>query len=96
MNIAIDFDKTWTADPRMFRRLAETIRKHGHSPFIVTARHGYSEDMDRHEVPSWIPIYYTYGQLKEKAMSRMGITIDIWIDDMPGMIQECKIIGGEI
>lgn len=92
MNIAIDFDGTWTVDPKLWAQFAVSANERGHSVFIVTGRKGWSDDMERANIPSWIRIIYTAGQLKEAFVLRSGLQIDVWIDDMPGMIQDCRVI----
>lgn len=59
---------------------------------MVTGRSGPGSDMVRFDIPHDIPIIYADRELKEHAARKAGYTVDIWIDDMPGTIQECAII----
>ncbi|MEN3940692.1 HAD family hydrolase [Prosthecobacter sp. SYSU 5D2] len=93
MTIAIDFDGTWTADPGLWRLFAAACTHSGHRLIMVTGRSGRSEDMERYQLPHTMPIIYTGGAMKEKAALKAGYKVDIWIDDMPAMIQECAVIG---
>ena len=88
--IAIDYDGTWTADPTLWVDFATRAALHGHRVIIATGRHGYSDDM--RTLPAWIEVFYTKGQLKEDALRKAGVVVNIWIDDMPGMIQDCRIL----
>lgn len=92
MTIAIDFDGTWTQDPRLWRQFTAYAEERGHTVVIVTGRKGWSEDMERAGIPSWVRIIYTNHQLKQPEAARQGVKPDVWIDDMPGMIQDCKAI----
>lgn len=94
--IAIDYDGPWTADPELWRIFAQTSLASGHRVIIATGRPGWSDDMTRGGIPPGITIHYTAGTLKETALRQQGITVDIWIDDNPGMIQDCRILPGTI
>lgn len=95
MTIAIDLDNTWTADPWLwydFRKTATGIA--GHTVIMVTARRDpvSDEERRRYMLPPDMPIIYTSGDFKEKHARAAGYKVDIWIDDAPGMIQECAIL----
>ena len=95
MTIAIDLDNTWTADPFLwndFYRTATGIA--GHTVIMVTARRDpiANDERLRHMLPLEMPIIYTSGDFKEKHARAAGYKVDIWIDDTPGMIQECAIL----
>lgn len=89
MTIAIDFDNTWTADVVLWQQFAANAKKRGHDVIIVTARYGWSEDMLR-RVDGEVRVFFTNGELKRPFMERLGIAVDIWIDDMPGTIEPCR------
>jgi len=86
MIIALDFDKTITADTLLWRefvRLA-TIGG-GHECIVVTGRD------KRHEVDFMdLPVVYAAGKLKREAAEKAGYEVDIWIDDEPGTIERCR------
>jgi hypothetical protein len=88
MLIAIDFDDTLTEDPELFRVFISLAKKHGHSVVCVTARRDTAEN--REWIDSWmkdhgIDIYVHYTSLGSKVdhMERIGLKVDIWIDDDP-------------
>lgn len=93
LTIAIDFDNTWSADPEGWRAVFHLLTSRGHAVIMATGRRGWSEDMGRAGLPSNMPIVYCGSELKEKATRAAGYEVDIWIDDMPGMIQHCYILG---
>ena len=95
--IAIDYDDTWTSDPEMWREIARLMESRGHTVMIATGRKGWSDDMERGKVLGGIEIIYCGNDLKERAVrAQTGRTVDIWIDDMPGMIQNCQILSGDL
>jgi hypothetical protein len=88
MLIAIDFDDTLTADPVMFRTLIAVIHSFGHRVVCVTARRDTSDN--REWMHEWmkqhgIDLYTHFTSLGSKVdhMARIGVKVDIWIDDDP-------------
>jgi hypothetical protein len=94
LTIAIDFDDTWSADPEGWRCVFDLLTTRGHVVIMATGRHQWSDDMGRAALPPDMPIVYCGSELKERATRAAGYSVDIWIDDMPGMIQHCHILGG--
>lgn len=62
---------------------------------MVTGRPYWSNDLLRLGIPGSIPIIYAGGKLKEAAARERGHEVDIWVDDMPGTVQDCKILNIE-
>lgn len=88
MLIAIDFDDTLTADPELWRDFISQAISREHRIVCVTARR--DTDYNRETVDSWMAeheiILYTYfTSLGSKVdyMEKMGLKVDIWIDDNP-------------
>lgn len=86
--IAIDFDDTLTADPELWRNFIESAKKLGHRIVCVTARR--DTDDNRETVDSWmhehgIELYTYFTGLASKIdhMAKIGLKVDIWIDDNP-------------
>ena len=94
LTIAIDFDQTWTADPAGWYSFYHMMAARGHTIILATGREKWSDDMARANLPSGMRIIYCGRQLKEQACRANGHHVNIWIDDMPGMIQDCRILGG--
>lgn len=92
MIIAIDFDGTFTKDPVMWTRFIHDAEQRGHKVIMVTGRSQWSEDMSRLGIHTLLPVFFTSGELKDNHMRQLGYAVDIWIDDMPGTVQECKIL----
>ena len=80
---AFDFDNTWTIHP--VKRFAESLREDGHLVIVVTARQETKENLQilREHVPKGFGIYFTSGESKLSLIERMGIKVDVWIDDDP-------------
>lgn len=89
MNIALDYDNTFTADPEFWLDMIASAVASGHDVRIVTAR---DERFDRSDamvnLESLIPIVYCRGVAKKWFMSHFGdgFVPDIWIDDRPESI----------
>ena len=73
MNIALDYDGTFTEDPTLWSCFAALAAKRGHTVTIVTMRYP-SEPIP--DMP--LPIVYTSRKAKAVAFKA-----DIWIDDKP-------------
>jgi poly(A) polymerase len=61
----------------------------GHPYEITTLRRDVSTDGRRATVTftdDW----------QEDAARRAGYSVNVWVDDMPGMIQNCRILGGDL
>ena len=102
MTIAIDFDNTWTAAPKMFQRLLVwATYLEGHTVIIATSRHPDNspiteDERERYSLPHHIPVIYCHGTYKQTACEKAGYKVDIWIDDCPGMIQPCKVLEDDL
>jgi len=89
MRIALDFDATYTLDPRMWEEFISLSVQHGHTIILATYRH---EVHDAHplidELKKIIPVYFTDGKAKKPFLEALGIVVDVWIDDRPMTIVE--------
>lgn len=82
MKIALDYDNTYTKDPKLWNYFIDDAQLKDHEVMIVTYR---SPDMKiDHELE--IPVFYTSFFAKRKYMEDQGIKIDVWIDDWPESI----------
>jgi hypothetical protein len=89
MNIALDFDDTFTRDPDFWLKFVLLCRQSGHQIYCVTARdqNGSQEVYD--ELGQFIGkenCFFTNMSAKKSFMWRKGISIDVWIDDNPWYI----------
>lgn len=76
MRIALDYDKTYTADPELWNRFIRDAQSRGHVVFIATMRYP-------HETIENAPVGVVY--TSRQAKSKM-VNADIWIDDSPAWI----------
>ncbi len=91
MNIALDYDNTYTRDPDAWVQFIYLFQSKGHNIYCVTAR-SFAQS---YEVLNTIGkligtqnCYFTNMQAKQKYMYDQGISIDIWIDDSPFFIMQ--------
>lgn len=92
MTIAFDIDGTWSLDPQLFDDVANMFRDEKWTVIIVTGREHPPEKLDRLGIHGW-PIVVSGPLLKEEAALKAGYKVDVWVDDMPGMIQRTAILG---
>ena len=83
MNIALDYDGTYTAAPALWCDFMRNAHARGHQVHIVTMRHE-SEPIQVGEQPA--RIHYTDRKAKLPYMAALGIDVQIWIDDRPDFI----------
>jgi hypothetical protein len=94
VRIALDYDNTFTADPKAWTEFIHLMQREGHVVYCVTMRYppehpkfgGETRDVQRalgHLVDG---LFCTGRQAKEKFMLERGIKIDVWVDDTPGWI----------
>lgn len=96
MIIALDFDRTFTANPSFWIKFINDIRDGLGDVYIVTAR----QKKDTHP---WLEkladitedIIFCDGQAKQDVCAHFGIKIDIWIDDNPLNILVSRPAGHE-
>lgn len=91
MKIALDFDDTLTADPRLWATFVNAARMQGHEVWLVTARRDTEEN---HQIiDEWLdqwghslPVLFTNLRSKLDVTRRLGLHFDIWIDDDPASL----------
>jgi hypothetical protein len=81
MLIALDYDKTYTADPALWDNFVDLAQSRGHTVKIVTMRRP-DETIDTDVVD----VVYT----SRKAKSSV-IRADIWIDDSPHWVYQDSV-----
>lgn len=93
--IAFDIDGTWTLDPPLFVQIAWTFKGAGWDVIIVTGREQPHEKIKSLGLLG-LPIVVSNGLFKEEAARIGGYEVNVWVDDMPGMVQECRILKGDL
>lgn len=95
LTVAFDIDGTWTLDPQLFNDIADMFIDERWTVIIVTGRDHSPEKLTRLGLSRW-PIVVSGPLLKEEAARQAGYKVNVWIDDMPGMIQRCQILGSDL
>lgn len=92
LNIALDYDNTYTADPYLWEGFITMALNAGHNIFIVTYRDDRYDKNDELQFleEDDVPVYYTRGAAKKWWMDQFApdehAKVDIWIDDRPEAI----------
>lgn len=88
LKIALDFDKTVTADPRLFFEFVKMCQVQGHEVRIVTFRSGggNNSDIALFNAGLNIPVMFTEGEPKWSYCHRHGFQPHVWIEDNPRII----------
>jgi len=98
MNIAIDFDGTWTLDPWFWAFFAGACENDLHKLYIITRREPINDPRDlmsfrnKHNIPYSVEIYFASGQFKRHYAESIGLKIDVWIDDEPGTVEPQRLL----
>lgn len=82
MIIALDYDKTYTADPHMWDIFISVAKERGHKVICITMR--YPNELI--EIQNIDKIHYTSRKAKLVWAKQNDIKVDIWIDDKPGWL----------
>lgn len=88
MNIGLDFDGTYTANPELWDGLIELAAAHIDIVYVVTCRRDTPENREEVHVPG-IPRHrhvFTGLAAKKWFCEQRGIKIDVWIENDPETI----------
>jgi hypothetical protein len=88
MNIALDFDDTYTRDPIFWDQFIQMSMDRGHDIRIVTFRKSTMTDPALDWLAKQIPVIFTEYQQKRSFCDKYGFLVDVWIDDSPEFIVE--------
>lgn len=80
LNIAIDYDDTYTASPSFWNKVKNLAQDYGHNVFCVTKR---GEDHKGLVLLRGWNVFHTNLQAKKQYCKEAKIKVDIWIDDAP-------------
>lgn len=92
MNIALDFDDTYTRDPQMWDQFIGFAKARGHDIRIVTFRKSTMTDPALDRLAQVIPVIYTEYIHKRAFTNHLGWIVDVWIDDSPEFIAAAPVI----
>lgn len=93
LTISLDYDHTFTADPDLWRQFISDAQRRGHTVVCVTGRREPPDFSRDPRMPDSVPIVCVGPDaLKRDAAAKAGHPINIWIDDMPGVIEPCRIL----
>tara|TARA_Y100000033_G_C2737453_1_gene106637 strand:+ start:779 stop:1090 length:312 start_codon:yes stop_codon:yes gene_type:complete len=96
MNIAIDYDDTYTLSPDVWNQIIDILLKQNNNVYCVTKRYAENaEDIVKTFANKSVPIIYAV-KSKLEAVSEAGIKIDIWIDDKPQSIYPYRLLNKNI
>jgi hypothetical protein len=86
MNIALDFDDTYTRDPAFWDQFILIAKQRNHDVRIVTFRKRTMTDPALDYLATVIPVIFTEYTQKRAFTNKMGWMVDVWIDDSPEFI----------
>lgn len=96
MNIALDFDDTYTRDPAFWDKFIADAKERGHDIRIVTFRKSTMTDPALDYLARSIPVIFTEYTQKREWCNRVGFIVDVWIDDSPEFIVSNQFKNGII
>lgn len=91
MNIGLDFDDTYTRDPVAWNEFIRYFTSRGHKIYCTTFRFPEQSQQVYDTIGTVIGnenCHFTSYTPKRKYMQSKGIFIDVWIDDMPILIDK--------
>lgn len=86
MIIGLDYDDTYTADPVFWDKVIDLAIERGHDVHCVTGR-DEPPDESEPQLPPGVEVICAGEMFKRHACEAVGIRIDVWIDDCPGLIE---------
>jgi poly(3-hydroxyalkanoate) synthetase len=87
MNISLDYDKTYTLDPKMWDTIINIMLEAGHKVYMVSSRSPSNGKEVLNALKGKVNgIYFTDNKAKKTFMKELRIRIDVWIDDKPKYI----------
>ena len=90
MIISIDYDHTYTRDPKLWDEFAKNAIKNGHTVYCVSARAEADMVEPKNTIGQIIGPANCFGTnlqpKREFMIKKHNIRIDVWIDDQPFFI----------
>ena len=89
MNLSLDYDYTYTCDPELWDMFIVNAKARGHKVYCVSLRTPEQGKRVREQLEGKVDgILFTSGKNKEVFCFHAGVSIDVWIDDLPLFILE--------
>ena len=94
MNIALDFDGTYTEAPWLWNKFIDDAYLQGHEVYLVTCRPPDESDEVYEMLGEHLParnFFFTSGRARQDyLLNAEKLKIDVWIDNEPEFITEDK------
>ena len=93
MTISIDYDRTFTADPRLWGEFAKQSAAAGNRVVMVSRRPDTDENQAAmaealgEYIEAFSDVLLVGETMKDEAAKAAGIEVDVWIDDSPQFIR---------
>jgi hypothetical protein len=93
MTISIDYDRTFTADPRLWGEFAKQSAAAGNRVVMVSRRPDTAENQAAmaealgEYIEAFSDVLLVGETMKDEAAKAAGIEVDVWIDDSPQFIR---------
>lgn len=93
LTVSIDFDGTFAAAPALWTEFVRSCREAGNNVLMITRREDTPENREHvsrvlgdAEPLLDTVIFAGLGKAKKQAADEAGVTVDIWIDDVPSTV----------
>lgn len=88
MNLSLDYDDTYTRDPKAWNAFIMIMQASGHKVYLVTWRNVQESNNEIRQLSAILDgVYFTDRKAKAKYMfENHNIIVDVWIDDNPSAI----------
>lgn len=90
LTFGLDFDDTFTADPKLWRGFIVSAEARGHKVFIVSCRMNTAEHKLEMEQATGLKNRVILTSMSPKRWyceETYGLKIDVWIDDYPDSVE---------
>lgn len=86
--ICLDYDETYTADPKLWHGFIQLAKSRGHTVICATMRYEFEGDDVKLQLgPYCDQIFFTGRRAKRRFIEELGFYPSIWIDDNPQWIE---------
>jgi acid phosphatase class B len=87
VNLALDYDDTYTRDPEAWNDFISLMQQRGHNVYCVTMRASAEGRAVKEALDNKVDgIFFTARRAKRDFMNARGIQIDVWVDDSPAFV----------